>query len=291
LAGETEQPLVTVLVPARNAQRTLALALRSVIAQSYPHWELLVLDDGSSDATVAIAKGFGDGRIRVLGDGAWLGLAARLNQGIDAARGALLARLDADDVAFPERLARQVQFLRAHPEVDLVGASAIVFGDDGQPYGRFPAPLTHAQICRRPWSGFYLPHPTWMGRIEWFRRFRYRPEQDRAAQDQDLLLRSFRASTFANLPETLIGYRQHELSWKKFARGRVQWVRAVLREARLRHAWGAMIAVPAVQLAKAAYESAAIASGLGRRLLRHRALPLPEQEREHWERVWRSLNE
>ncbi|SPE21303.1 Glycosyl transferase, family 2 [Burkholderiales bacterium] len=291
LTGEADQPLVTVLVPARNAQRTIALALRSIIVQTYAHWELLVLDDGSSDATVAIVHGLADPRVRVLGDGAWLGLAARLNQGIDAARGTLLARLDADDVAFPERLAQQVQFLQAHPEVDLVGASAVVFGDDGQAYGRFPAPVTHGEICRRPWSGFYLPHPTWMGRIEWFRRFRYRPEQDRAAQDQDLLLRSFRVSTFANLPQTLIGYRQHELSWRKFARGRVQWVRAALREARLRRNWGAMITVPTVQLAKAALETAAIASGLGRRLLRHRARPLPAQEQERWEQLWRSLNE
>jgi glycosyltransferase involved in cell wall biosynthesis len=291
LTGEADPPLVTVLVPARNAQRTIGLALRSIVHQTYAHWELLLLDDGSSDATVAIARALAEPRIRVLGDSAWLGLAARLNQGIDAARGTLLARLDADDVAFPERLAQQVQFLQEHPEVDLVGASAVVFGDDGQAYGRFPAPLTHAEICRRPWSGFYLPHPTWMGRIAWFRRFRYRPEQDRAAQDQDLLLRSFRDSTFANLPETLIGYRQHELSWRKFARGRIQWVRAALREARRRRAWSAMIAVPAVQLAKAAVETAAIASGVGRRLLRHRALPLAAQERERWEQLWHSLNE
>ena len=291
LPKDSDQPLVSVLLPARNSQKTLALAMRSILAQTYPLWELLVLDDGSSDATVAIARGFADPRIRVLSDRSWLGLAARLNQGIDAARGSLLARLDADDVAFPERLARQVRFLQAHPEVDLVGTGAVVFGDDGQAFGRFPAPLTHGEICRRPWSGFYLPHPTWMGRIAWFRRFRYRPEQNRAAQDQDLLLRSFRSSTFANLPETLTGYRQHELSWKKFARGRMQWARAALREARLRRNWYAMIAVPLVQLAKAAYETAVIASGLGRRLLRHRALPLPQTERERWNQLWRSLQE
>lgn len=291
MPDDSNQPLVTVLLPARNSQRTLALALRSIVAQTYPHWELLLLDDGSSDDTVAIARGFHDPRIRVMADGAWRGLAARLNQGIDAARGSLLARLDADDVAFPERLALQVRFLQAHPEVDLVGAGAVVFGDEGQAFGRFPAPLTHREICRRPWSGFHLPHPTWMGRTEWFRRFRYRPEQDRAAQDQDLLLRSFRSSTFANLPQMLIGYRQHELSWKKFARSRVQWVRAALREARLRHNWYAMIVVPLIQLAKAAYETAAIASGLGRRLLRHRALPLPQKERERWDQLWRRLNE
>ena len=282
--------MVTVLLPARNAQRTLALAVRSIVEQTYSNWELLVLDDASSDATVDIARGFGDERIRVLGDGSWRGLAARLNQGIDAARGSLLARLDADDIAYPERLAHQVRFLQAHPEVDLVGAGAVVFGDDGQAFGRFPAPPTHAEICRRPWSGFHLPHPTWMGRVDWFRRFRYRPEQDRAAQDQDLLLRSFRSSTFANLPEMLIGYRQHELSWRKFARGRVQWARAALREARLRRNWYAMIVVPAVQLAKGSYETAVIACGLGRRLLRHRALPLPQTERERWDQLWRRLN-
>ena len=286
----SDQPLVTVLLPARNAQRTLALALRSILWQTYANWELLVLDDGSSDATIAIAKSFADPRIRVLADGSWLGLAARLNHGIDVARGSLLARLDADDVAFPERLEHQVQFLQVHPEVDLVGAGAVVFGDDGHAFGLFPAPPTHREICRRPWSGFHLPHPTWMGRTAWFRRFRYRPEQDRAAQDQDLLLRSFRFSTFANLPETLIGYRQHELSWRKFARSRVQWARAALREARARRNWYAMIAVPAVQLAKGAYETAVIGVGLGRRLLRHRALPMSQEQRQRWDRLWRNLH-
>ena len=288
--GTTDQPLVSILLPARNAERTLVLALRSLLAQTYTQWELLVLDDGSTDRTAAIAKGFGDPRISVLGDGSWLGLAARLNQGIDTAGGSLLARFDADDVAFPERLALQVKFLQEHPDVDLVGSSAIVFDNAGRALGRFPAPLTHAQICNRPWSGFHLPHPTWMGRIEWFRRYRYHLGQNRGAEDQDLLLRSYRESTFANLPQALIGYRQDALSWKKFARGRVQWLRAALREARLRGAWHAMLGVPAVQLAKACFETAAIASGMGRLLLRHRAMPLPDNERQEWDALWRTLH-
>src|SRR5271165_2292928 len=115
MATDDHAPLVSVLLPARNSAPTLALALRSVLAQTYAHWELLLLDDGSSDGTVELARGIADPRIRLLADGRWQGLGARLNQGLAAAQGELIARLDADDLAFPERFARQVEYLYKHP--------------------------------------------------------------------------------------------------------------------------------------------------------------------------------
>jgi glycosyltransferase involved in cell wall biosynthesis len=287
-------PAVTIALAARNAERTLALTLRSVVQQTFADWELLLIDDGSTDGTRAVAEAVAAqrasaGRIRIDSDGRTLGLAARLNQAIDGARGRYLARLDADDVAFPERLQLQVDYLDQHPQIDLLGGGAIVFGDDGQAFGRYPIALAHADICRRPWSGFYLAHPTWMGRIEWFRRFRYRAEMNRGAQDRELLLRSWRSSTFANLPNLLIGYRQQQLDGLKFARSRVQFVRAALRQAWREGAWGAMVSVPAIQFARAAYEAMAIGAGLGRPLLRHRARPLADQDAAAWAQCWRAL--
>jgi len=290
LQSPVQSPLVSVLMPVRNGQATLDLALRSIRGQTYANWELLLIDDGSSDRSVAIARALGDARIRVFEDGQWLGLAPRLNEGIDAAQGRYIARLDADDVAYPERLAAQVDFLEKHPSVDLLGSSAVVFDDAGRALGRFPAPITHSEICRRPWSGFHLPHPTWMGRTQWFRRHRYRSEMNRGAEDQDLLLRSHRTSGFANLPDPLIGYRQDQLSWRKFASGRFQWARAALHEARLRRAYGAIASVISMQTAKGLYETAAITSGLGRRLLRHRAGPISAADVHRWNSVWRALH-
>ncbi len=202
----TPAPLVSVVLPVYNAGLTLPQALASIQLQTFRDWELIFIDDGSTDdCTVGFSSS--DDRIRVVRDGRNLGLAARLNQGIDLARGKYLARMDSDDVAYPSRLERQIEFLDRNPNIDLAGTKAIVFRDEGHPVGLFPFRATHAEICARPWNGFYLPHPTWMGRIEWFRRHRYTIPEVVRAEDQDLLLRTYDSSRFACVDEILFGYR------------------------------------------------------------------------------------
>ena len=119
-------PEVSVLLPVRDGARTLALAMLSVLEQSFGDFELLVLDDGSVDASSDIALRFGDPRVRLLRDGMKQGLAARLNQGIDAAAGRYIARMDADDLCFPERFARQVERLNADSSLDLVACRTLI---------------------------------------------------------------------------------------------------------------------------------------------------------------------
>jgi glycosyltransferase involved in cell wall biosynthesis len=164
-----------------------------------------------------------DERIRVVrGDGSQKGLAARLNQCIELARGKYVARMDADDVAYPERFERQVQHLEANPDVDLLGNGAVLFKGDGQVLGVYPTARDHEDICRRPWWGFPLAHPTWMGKRAWFLRHRY-DSQLTKGQDQELLLRSYRVSRFAALPDVLLGYRMDGISAKKSGRGRMNY--------------------------------------------------------------------
>jgi glycosyltransferase involved in cell wall biosynthesis len=282
------QPLVSVAMPARNAQATVALTIRSLLGQTYTNWELFIVDDGSNDDTMGIARGFDDQRIHLQAGGRRLGLAARLNQIMDRCSGDYFARLDADDIAYPERLQRQVDFLLHHESVDLLGAGAMVFDKDGSAIGLFPVHTGHAEICRHPWSGFYLAHPTWMGRIAWFRRHRYRPEMTRA-QDQDLLLRTYRSSTFACLPETLGGYRQETLSLRKIIAGRMSFSKALIRQAGIERRYVRMVSGPVKQAGKSVLDTLAISSGMGRRLLRHRALAASDAERARWSAVWAAL--
>lgn len=204
LAG---MPEVSVLLPVRDGARTLALAILSVLEQRFGDFELLLLDDGSVDASADIALRFGDSRVRLLRDGIKRGLAARLNQGIDAATGRYIARMDADDVCFPDRFARQVARLNAESSLDLVACRALVFGDSGAATGLSPHCLSHEALCAQPWNGFYLVHPSWMGRTDWFRRYRYQTPELARAQDQELLLRAYPDSRFAVLDEILLGYR------------------------------------------------------------------------------------
>ena len=208
-------PEVSVLLPVRDGARTLALAMLSVLEQSFSDFELLLLDDGSVDASPDMALRFGDPRVRLLHDGTKRGLAARLNQGIDAATGRYLARMDADDVCFPDRFARQVARLKAESSLDLVACRALNFDDSGIATGLSPHRLSHEALCAQPWNGFYLVHPSWMGRADWFRRYRYQTPELVRSQDQELLLRAYPDSRFAVLDEILLGYRMGPITLRK----------------------------------------------------------------------------
>jgi glycosyltransferase involved in cell wall biosynthesis len=210
-----DQPLVSILLPVRNGVATLRLALRSILAQNFREFEVLVLDDGSTDGSEKIAFSMEDERVRVIVDGLAKGLAFRLNQGIALAKGRYIARMDSDDVSFPERLQRQLDYLQSHPDIDLVGCRAIVFRDPDKVIGLLPFASNHQAICAKPWRGMPLPHPTWMGRIDWFRRYQYRFPEVLRAEDQDLLLRAFPESRYACLDDVLLGYRQGAFNLRK----------------------------------------------------------------------------
>jgi glycosyltransferase involved in cell wall biosynthesis len=205
--GNPSMLLITVAMPIYNAGNYLRLAVQSILAQTYPNWELLIIDDKSTDSSLDSIADIRDPRITILRDGTNKGLAARLNQAIDMAKGQYIARMDQDDISYPERFARQIELLSRKPELDLVAVRAIRISGQNEALDFFPSPLSHDQICKRPWLGFYLPHPTWMGRVEWFRKHRYKIPQSYFCEDQELLLRSYRESTFACVDEVLFAYR------------------------------------------------------------------------------------
>ncbi len=225
-----EQPLVTVAMSVHNASATVGLALRSVLAQTYQNWELLVADDGSTDGTREVLSQIQDPRIRLIQEPSGnMGLPFRLNQCMRLAKGYYVARMDADDVAYPQRLERQVQFLERHRDIDLLGTGAVVFKGEGEIVGCYPTACSHEAICRRPWWGFPLAHPTWMGKRTWFMAHPY-AEKDIRCEDQALLLRSFSHSRFAALEEVLLGYRMEKVSAIKLGKGRVNYCRRLLRQ-------------------------------------------------------------
>ncbi len=311
---EDDPVLVSIAMPVRNSRTTLPLAIRSIRWQTYPHWELLVIDDGSQDDTAEIARHYagGDERIRVLSDGRHLGLSYRLNQAITLGRGRLFARMDGDDVAYPERLERQVEYLRSHPEVDLVGAGAIVFNDDGTAIGKRFAPESHGEICSHPHAGLPMTHPTFMGRIEFFREHGYAIgsvlSEDRdgfaatfrkglksmrggmmSSEDQDLLLRAYKGSHFANAPEILLGYREANLKVKKQCVMRYYFIKSLYYNLWAEGSYGAFLRSTAVVLLKLSVDILAITTGLNYRLLGHRARPISADERARWDSLWREL--
>lgn len=284
----SDPPIVSIGMPVRNCERTLRLAVGSILAQTYRNWELLLIDDASSDGTGEIARSFQDSRIILYSDGTPRGLVARLNQAIALSRGKYFARMDGDDVAYPERLERQLAYLEGHPDVDLVGAGTVVFGLHGTPLGKRVGRTEHEAICATPDSGFGLAHPTYVGRLEWFRQHGYR-EQAVRCEDQDLLLRTYRSSRFANVPDILLGYREETIALRKILPARCFFARAAFAEFRRQKRLDVAVKGVLGQALRALVDCMAVGTGLGYTILRHRARPITPEERRRWMQVWLSV--
>src|SRR5690606_22420882 len=110
-------------------------AIRSVFVQTHSNWELILIDDGSTDQSLDLALKIRDSRVRVISDGKHKGLPTRLNEITASASGEYIARMDADDVMHPERLEKQVKFLLSHPSCDVVGTGVFFIDKNGTPVG------------------------------------------------------------------------------------------------------------------------------------------------------------
>lgn len=212
----TSRPAVSVLLPCYNAAETLEEALHSLAAQTFTDFEVVAVDDGSTDETPAILQAWArrDPRLQVVVR-PHSGVVAALDAGLRACRAPLVARMDGDDRAHPERLARQVDYLERQPEVDVVGCLVRAFPAEHVRQG-FAVYLDWLnglvepdEIRREIFVESPLPHPSVT-----FRRARILEAggyQDRGwAEDYDLWLRLYlNGARFAKVPETLLDWREH----------------------------------------------------------------------------------
>jgi hypothetical protein len=203
-------PRVSVVAAIYNGAADVEAACRSVLAQTFADFELVIVDDGSTDETPEIVQRLGsaDPRIKYFRNAAQMGQTRSLNRGLQLARGELIARIDADDLFRPAKLERQVEFIDAHPEIDVVGTWAMMVNETGAPIGVFQAPLPRAAI------DFALLHSSPICHVSVLMRRSaalsvggYQPEF-RYAADFKLWSDLRRAgSRFANLDEVLVDYR------------------------------------------------------------------------------------
>jgi len=203
-------PLVSVLLAVSNGERYLRAALESVLRQTVSDFELLVVDDGSTDATPAILGGIGDARLRVLRHDDRQGLAVSLNRGLDEARARYVARLDADDVAFPRRLERQLQRMVSGSPVAVVGSAVLELDASGRPGGLHLMPAGPIPVR---WSALFSSpffHPTVLVDRETLEThgLRYEPEY-LESEDYELWARLLAYADGDNLAEPLVLYRVH----------------------------------------------------------------------------------
>lgn len=220
----TPPPKVSFLVPVYNPGRYLAEALESLLAQTFADFELIAVDDGSTDGSLAVLRRFAqrDARVIVLSRPN-TGIVGALNDGLAVARGEYIARMDADDVAAPERLAVQLAYLDAHPEIVAAGSSVVMVDTQGRALKDFKAQTDPRLIRERlvAATDIGIIHPTLVVRRAVLERVGgYRPAYQ-LVEDFDLFLRLLDEGELGNVPEPLLDYRQHPAS-TNFTRYRTQ---------------------------------------------------------------------
>lgn len=197
---------VSVLMPVYNAREYVAEAIRSILNQTFDAFELIVIDDASTDGSTQIILSFRDPRIRYFRNTENRHISRSLNRAIGEARGRYIARMDADDIALPHRLQTQFDFMQHHPQVDICGSWVEFFGD--RKYTWKP-PVTHETI--RAWALFANPmiHPTIFAKRTFFERNTYDAAFD-GAEDYALWVQAIDEAVFANVAEVLLRYRFHD---------------------------------------------------------------------------------
>ena len=158
---------VSIGIPFYNAQDFLEQAILSVLNQDYKSFELLLIDDGSTDKSLDIAYLFQDERIKVIHDGLNKGLSARLNELVALSKGEYFARMDADDIMFPQRISQQLAYLQQHNEIDVVGSSAVTIDIKNKITGIICYPEHPNNISNVIKHQCFI-HPSIMAKRSWF---------------------------------------------------------------------------------------------------------------------------
>ena len=205
-------PTVSVCMPVYNAEQYVRQAAESVLTQTFADFEFIIIDDGSTDGSRPILEELArrDPRIRLISRPN-TGYTKALNEALGLARGTYVARMDADDLSLPERFARQVEYLQAHPDCVLVGSRIMTIDPYGIPLYEPDHRLTHDEIDQQLLSGvgWAVVHPVaMMVRQVVMDLGGYRPEME-PSEDLDLFLRLAERGRVANLPVVLLHYRQH----------------------------------------------------------------------------------
>lgn len=198
-------------MPVYNASAYLQKAVESIVYQTFTNWELILINDGSTDKSGEICKRFDDRRIRYIEHDENKKLIATLNEGIDLCKGQYIARMDADDVAMPDRLAKQVAFLDKHSDYILVGSNALVIDKNDKVVGQVINPESDEllQVSLLFTSPFV--HPSIMIRTDVLQQNKYSTDFIHS-EDMELWMRIAKQGKLANLRDKLLKYRLHDVN-------------------------------------------------------------------------------
>lgn len=197
-------PKITVLMPVFNCEGYIQQAIDSILQQSYSDFELLIIDDASTDQTVSFINKYADTRIRLIAKPLNTGYTNSLNYGLTVAKGKYIARMDGDDISLPQRFAQQVAYLESHPDVVLCGTAYKILGNDK----KISIPEDHENIKLTLLKGNCIAHPTVMMRKKTLDEFSITYDTTKEpSEDYDLWVRLLSIGKLHNIQDVLLEYR------------------------------------------------------------------------------------
>ena len=217
-------PLISIIMPVYNAMPFLPQAVQSIFAQTIQDWELIAIDDSSTDRSLEYLSQIDDPRVRVYRNNHHMGNSFTCNRGTDLSTGKYIAKMDADDLSFPKRFERQIETLDAFPEIDVIGCGFYRVKEDlTLIYIRKP-PKIHKDIIKLLelnihlffGPNFFIHDGALMGRSEWFHKWKY-DDTIMYSQDFDRFCQAQHKSTYANISDPLYVYRRGGVTspWNK----------------------------------------------------------------------------
>ncbi len=285
------KPVVTIGIPFYNAEEYLSDAIKSIFAQTFQDWELILVDDGSTDSSLEIANSIKDPRVRVISDGQNKKLPARLNQIAKEARGKYIARMDADDLCSPSRIEKQLELFAEDPSLDVVGTGMIYLDENDVPLGCYIAPPKHSEICSQPYRTFRLGHGTTIAKKSWLQKNRY-SESTPLAQDFNLWLRTYKHSKFGNVPEALYYYRrEYSFNHKKCFKDRRVCAKFLFKYYRERNGLSTAVYAALMQYIKLTAGLLICVIWSKRKLIERRYKPISSEEKQFYEQEIRNVKE
>jgi glycosyltransferase involved in cell wall biosynthesis len=203
-----KKPLISIIMPCYNAANFLKAAIQSILSQTYSRWELIIIDDASTDSTSKILKLYSRfSKIKVFKNRQNLGVAGSLNRALKLAKGKYIARMDADDLSHPTRLQKQLDFFQSHSGLIACGVQTEIINGQNQTTGTRSFP-TGSQACH-DYLMLTSPilHPTLMAKASIYKKIGYQTKY-KTAEDWDLYFKLIKFGQLGNLPDTLYSYRQ-----------------------------------------------------------------------------------
>lgn len=204
------QPKVSVVMTVYNGKKYIREAIDSILAQTFTAFEFIIVDDASTDETWTILNSVNDPRLRLVRNNRNIGIYKSANNGLSLSKGEYIARMDADDVSLPERLARQVDFLETHPEIGVLGTGVHLIDGSGCTSHTLQLPTQHGLL--RWYLCFYNPiaHSTVMMRRKIIEQVGGYSPYMVLAGDYDLWCRLSYVTRLSNLQDVLVSYRIHD---------------------------------------------------------------------------------